>query len=178
MTAEEILTKLQASFPGLVKAEAPVKDYPTWTVPAPSVRAVFERLRSEFSFDYLDMVTAADWSGPVSPKGYPQSPAPAAVPAAAAPAASARDVFELVYIVSALSAGTKLCLRCEIPRKEPSVSSLYGVFMAADWQEREVYDMYGINFEGHPNLKRILTPETQQGYPLRKDYEHLADNFD
>ena len=180
MTAEEILTKLQISFPGLVKAEAPVKDYPTWTVPAPSVRAVFERLRSEFSFDYLDMVTATDWSGPVSPKGYPQSPAPAAAPAAAAtaPAAFARDVFELVYIVSALSTGTRICLRCEIPRKEPAVSSLYGVFMAADWQEREVYDMFGIHFDGHPNLKRILTPDTQQGYPLRKDYEHLADNFD
>ena len=74
MTAEEILTKLQGSFPGLVKAEAPVKDYPTWTVPAPSVRAVFERLRSEFSFDYLDMVTATDWSGPVSPRATRNPP--------------------------------------------------------------------------------------------------------
>ena len=63
MTAEEILTKLQASFPGLVKSEAPVKDYPTWTVPAESVRAVFERLHSKFLFNYLDVVTATDLSG-------------------------------------------------------------------------------------------------------------------
>lgn len=178
MTAEEILTKLQAAFPGLVKSDAQVKDYPSWTVPAQSVRAVCERLRSGFSFDYLDVITAVDWSGPVSPKGYPQSPA-AAAGAAAAPAAGARDVFEMVYIVSAISTGLRLCLRCELPRKEtPSVPSLYGLFMAADWQEREVYDLFGIHFEGHPNLKRILTPETQAGHPLRKDYEHVPDRYD
>jgi len=177
MTADEILAKLQASFPGLVKSEAPVKDYPTWTVPAGSVRAVFERLHSKFSFNYLDMVTATDWSGPGNPKGYPQSPA--VTPAAAgAPSATAKDVFEVVYIVSALSTGMRLCLRCELPRKEAAVPSLYGIFMASDWQEREVYDMYGIKFEGHPNLKRTLTQDDQQGHPLRKDYEHVADKFD
>lgn len=177
MTADEILAKLQASFPGLVKSEAQVKDYPTWTVPAEAVRVVFERLHSKFSFNYLDVVTATDWSGPVNPKGYPQSPAVTAG-AAAAPSAAARDVFEVVYIVSALSTGMRLCIRCEVPRKEAAVPSLYGIFMAADWQEREAYDMYGIKFEGHPNLKRILTQDGQQGYPLRKDYEHLADKFD
>ncbi|MBI4801864.1 MAG: NADH-quinone oxidoreductase subunit C [Elusimicrobia bacterium] len=180
MTAEEILTRLQASFPGLVKSETQVKEYPTWTVPAQSVRAVCERLRSEFSFDYLDVVTATDWSGPVSPKGYPQSP-PAAREAAGAAAAggAGRDVFEMVYLVSALSIGMKLCLRFEISRKEgASVPSLYGIFMAADWQEREVYDLFGIHFKGHPNLKRILTPEIQVGHPLRKDYEHVPDSYD
>ena len=194
MTAEEILTKLQASFPGLAKSDAQVKNYPTWTVPARSVRAVCERLRSRFSFDYLDVITAVDWSGPVSPKGYPvsSSPGPGITPPPH-PSSAGRDIFELVYLVSALSAadsargprqasvttGMKLCLRCELPRKgTPSVPSLYGLFMAADWQEREVYDLFGIHFEGHPNLKRILTPETQQGYPLRKDYEHVPDSCD
>ena len=177
MTADEILAKLQVSFHGLVKAEAQVKDYPTWTVPAGEVRQVFERLHSKFHFDYLDVVTATDWSGPSNPKGYPQSPA--VTPAAAgAPSAAAKDVFEVVYIVSALSTGMRLCLRCELPRKEAAVPSLYGLFMAADWQEREAYDMFGINFDGHPNLKRILTQDGQQGYPLRKDYEHLADKLD
>lgn len=177
MTADEILAKLQASFPGLVKAEAPVKEYPTWTVPAASVHQVCERLHSKFSFDYLDVVTATDWSGPPNPKGYPQSPA---VPAAAAPAApaTARDIFEVVYILTSLSAGLRLCLRCEVPRKEASVPSLYSIFRAADWQEREVYDMFGIRFEGHPNLKRILTQDAQAGHPLRKDYEHTPDKFD
>ena len=177
MTADEILTNLQASFPGLVKAEVQVKDYPTWNAPAGSVRAVFERLHSKFHFNYLDVVTATDWSGPVSPKGYQQSP-PVAAGAAAAPGPLAKDIFEMVYLVTALSTGMRLCLRCELPRKEASVPSLYGIFMAADWQEREVYDMFGIKFEGHPNLKRILTQDGQQGHPLRKDYEHTADRFD
>ncbi|MDP2865346.1 MAG: hypothetical protein Q8O90_03795, partial [Elusimicrobiota bacterium] len=119
MTAEEILTKLQASFPGLVQAGVQVKDYPTWNVPADSVRVVFERLHSKFHFNYLDVVTATDWSGPVSPKGYPQSPAVTAG-AAAAPGPLAKDVFEMVYIVSALSTGMRLCLRCELPRKDAS----------------------------------------------------------
>lgn len=169
---------MQASFPGLVKAEVPVKEYPTWTVPAESVHAVFERLRSKFAFDYLDVVTAIDWSGPVDPKGYQQTPA---VPPAARPAvpATAKDIFELVYIVTSLSTGLRLCVRCELPRKEgASIPSLYNLYHAADWQEREVYDMFGIHFEGHPNLKRILTQEGIQGWPLRKDYAHVPDKFD
>ena len=51
-----------------------------------------------------------------------------------------------------------------------SVPSLYGLFRGSDWQERETYDMYGINFDGHPNPKRLLMPEDWRGWPLRKDY--------
>jgi len=57
-----------------------------------------------------------------------------------------------------------------LPRENPSVPSVYWIWKAADWQERETYDMYGIVFEGHPNLKRLLMPEDWVGYPLRKDY--------
>ena len=53
---------------------------------------------------------------------------------------------------------------------ELSVPSLYGLFHGADWQERETYDMFGINFEGHPHPKRLLMPEDWKGWPLRKDY--------
>ena len=169
MPAEEIFADLRASFPGLVKSGAQVKAYPTWDVPAGSLCAVCDKLRTKFSFDYLDMVTAVDW--PAS-----SSPAPAAP--SAAPTAAGRDIFELVYVLSALSTGVRICLRCEIPRKAPSARSLYGLFLAADWQEREIYDLFGIHFEGHPNLKRILTPETQQGHPLRKDYVHVPDIYD
>ena len=177
MTADEILTNLQASFPGLAKAEAQVKDCPTWTVPAGSVRLVFERLHSKFHFNYLDVVTATDWSGPVSPKGYQQSP-PVAAGAAAAPGPLAKDIFEMVYLVTALSTGMRLCLRCELPRKEASVPSLYGIFMAADWQEREVYDMFGIRFSDHPDLRRILLTDDFVGYPLRKDFPLKGVDFD
>ena len=57
-----------------------------------------------------------------------------------------------------------------LPRDNPKVPSVYWIWKAADWQERETYDMYGIVYEGHPNLKRILMPEDWVGWPLRKDY--------
>lgn len=57
-----------------------------------------------------------------------------------------------------------------LPRDNPIVPSVYWIWKAADWQERESYDMYGIIYEGHPNLKRLLMPEDWVGWPLRKDY--------
>ncbi|MGD1872663.1 MAG: NAD(P)H-quinone oxidoreductase subunit J [Mastigocoleus sp.] len=57
-----------------------------------------------------------------------------------------------------------------LPRDNPTVPSVYWIWKTVDWQERESYDMYGIFYEGHPNLKRILMPEDWVGYPLRKDY--------
>ncbi|WOD38633.1 NAD(P)H-quinone oxidoreductase subunit J [Nodosilinea sp. E11] len=57
-----------------------------------------------------------------------------------------------------------------LPRHDPRVPSVYWIWKAADWQERESYDMYGIIYEGHPNLKRLLMPEDWVGWPLRKDY--------
>lgn len=57
-----------------------------------------------------------------------------------------------------------------LPRHDPRVPSLYWIWKTADWQERESYDMYGIVYEGHPNLKRLLMPEDWVGWPMRKDY--------
>ncbi|MBW4660150.1 MAG: NAD(P)H-quinone oxidoreductase subunit J [Drouetiella hepatica Uher 2000/2452] len=57
-----------------------------------------------------------------------------------------------------------------LPREDPRVPSVYWIWKGADWQERESYDMYGITYEGHPNLKRLLMPEDWVGWPLRKDY--------
>ena len=61
-------------------------------------------------------------------------------------------------------------LKVFLPRDNPRVPSVYWIWKAVDWQERESYDMYGIVYEGHPNLKRILMPEDWVGWPLRKDY--------
>jgi len=58
---------------------------------------------------------------------------------------------------------------CELPPTE-KLTSIAGIYVGADWMEREVYDMFGIEFEGHPNLKRILMPEDYQGFPLRKAF--------
>ena len=61
-------------------------------------------------------------------------------------------------------------LKIFLPREAPKMPSLYWIWKTADWQERESYDMFGIVYEGHPNLKRILMPEDWVGWPLRKDY--------
>ncbi|MBT9314780.1 NAD(P)H-quinone oxidoreductase subunit J [Leptothoe spongobia] len=64
----------------------------------------------------------------------------------------------------------ELRIKVYIPRDNPKIPSVYWIWKAADWQERESYDMYGIIYEGHPNLKRLLMPEDWVGWPLRKDY--------
>ncbi|MEA5465912.1 NAD(P)H-quinone oxidoreductase subunit J [Leptothoe sp. PORK10 BA2] len=61
-------------------------------------------------------------------------------------------------------------IKVYVPRDKPTIPSVYWIWKAADWQERECYDMYGIIYEGHPNLKRLLMPEDWVGWPMRKDY--------
>jgi len=62
-------------------------------------------------------------------------------------------------------------MKAKVPRAEPVVASLCEVWPAANWQEREVYDLFGITFEGHPDMRRMLLPEDFVGHPLRRDYE-------
>jgi NADH-quinone oxidoreductase subunit C len=78
--------------------------------------------------------------------------------------------FEVLCRVENLDAGTALMLRTSVPRNEPACPTLTGVYRGADWMERECYDMFGIRFEGHPDLRRILLAQDWEGYPLRKDY--------
>lgn len=86
--------------------------------------------------------------------------------------------LEVVYNLSSVATKYRLKLKVILPRWKddkvgslPEVPSVSGVWAIADWHEREAYDMYGINFSGHPNLVRILCPEDWVGYSLRKDYE-------
>jgi len=78
--------------------------------------------------------------------------------------------FEVVYHLNSLTKFHRLRLKAQIIGDEPSIATLTGVWKTANWLERETYDMYGINFEGHPDLRRILMPEEFQWHPLRKDY--------
>jgi NADH-quinone oxidoreductase subunit C len=80
------------------------------------------------------------------------------------------DTFEVVYHLYSLKKNHRVRLKVEIPASNPSIDTVTNVWKTADWHEREAYDMFGIIFEGHPNLERILTPEGFEGYPLRKDY--------
>jgi NADH-quinone oxidoreductase subunit C len=103
--------------------------------------------RDEEKFDMLSDLTAVDW-----PKREKR--------------------FDVVLNLYSFAKNERLRLKARAGDGE-QVPSTVGVWLAADWLEREVFDMFGIVFSGHPNLKRILLPDEWQGYPLRKDYDIL-----
>lgn len=79
--------------------------------------------------------------------------------------------MEVVYNLYSIPFDAHLMVKVVLEREKPSVPSLTSIWKAADWHEREAYDLLGINFEGHPDLRRILMPADWQGFPLRKDYK-------
>src|SRR5262245_3088789 len=83
---------------------------------------------------------------------------------------NARDRFGVVWGLTNSATGERLFLKTYINEPDLTLSSAFPLWKGADWLEREVFDMYGILFEGHPNLKRILMPEQYTSFPLRKDY--------
>ena len=96
------------------------------------------------TYDYLVFVTAVD---------YPE-----------------KKIIELVYFLRSVSNKNSIMLKVELDRESPKIASVAGIWPAADWHEREVFDLFGVTFIGHPDLRRILLPEDWDGYPLRKDY--------
>ena len=188
MTQEELLTKITAKLPQLERHAVQVKDYLTMKLNSgDDVIAVASSLKRDLGFDYLEIVTAVDWLGPVNPDGFIRNPNPnvflpeGATPQnfpGATPNFTYRPNFEVLWLFGNLVEKAKIFLRLEIPRDNARVPSLCGLFKAADWQERETFDLYGIRFDGHPNLTKILTPDFTAGHPLRKDYVHVKDKDD
>ena len=105
---------------------------------------VLKRMKDDEGFDYCVDVTAVHW-----PKREEQ--------------------FDVLYILYSFAKNERVRVETTIKESE-SVRSAFGLWPTADWLEREVFDMYGIRFDEHPGLKRILLPEEWTGYPLRKDY--------
>ena len=188
MTQEELLSKLSAKLPKLEKAAVQVKEYLTMRLrSAEDLLPAARTLKYELGFDYLEIVSATDWLGPVKAEGYIRNPNPIVfLPEGATPQVmpgptpgfAYKPVFDLLWVFGNIPERARLCLRLEVPREKARVPSLAGLFKAADWQERETFDLMGIEFEGHPNLARILTPDFIQGHPLRKDYVHVKDRYD
>lgn len=78
--------------------------------------------------------------------------------------------FEVVYQFYSLKHRHFFRIRAEVPEEDPSIDSIQPLYLGADWHERECFDLFGISFRGHPDLRRILMPEDWEGHPLRKDY--------
>jgi NADH-quinone oxidoreductase subunit C len=105
-------------------------------------------LKEEAGFDQLAELGAADYLN------YP----------------GARDRFGLWYILVNITTGERIIIRTFLNEPNLDIASVFSLWKGADWMEREVYDMYGIVFIGHPDLRRILMPEEFTSFPLRKDY--------
>ncbi len=81
-----------------------------------------------------------------------------------------QDCFEVVYHLFSTAFKKNIIIKVKLERENPIVESLCGIYSAANWHERETYDLFGIIFKDHPELERILLPKDWIGYPLRKDY--------
>jgi NADH-quinone oxidoreductase subunit C len=140
------ITALQSAVPGAVEhVSFYVGD---WTVIVPASKLLetcrFLRDTPEFAFDFCSDVTATDW--PTRPQR-----------------------FDVVYCLYATRYHWRVRLKVRAAELDP-VPSVSGIWPAANWLEREVYDLFGVNFTGHPDRRRILMPDDWQGHPQRKDY--------
>jgi NADH-quinone oxidoreductase subunit C len=81
-----------------------------------------------------------------------------------------KDRIEVVYVLYSMQHHHRYTLKCRLPREAAVIQTVETIWAVANWHEREAYDMFGIVFEGHSDLRRILCPDDWEGYPLRKDY--------
>jgi NADH-quinone oxidoreductase subunit C len=130
------------------EARGPVYHVPGAWVPAARLLEICRVLRDDaaFALDYCSFVSAVDW---------PQD-----------------GQFEVAYHLYSMSARHALLLKVRVPRDAPRVPSVTGIWSGANWHEREAYDLFGIVFDGHPDLRRIMMTEDWIGHPLRKDYAY------
>ena len=145
--ANPVLQKLRAFAPEAIKDIQDFRGELTMSIVARDLRRICEFLREApgLSFRFLSDLTAVDH--------YPNEPR-----------------FEMVYHLFSFENSSRLRLKTQVVGTDPKVASLVPVWPAANAFEREVFDLFGINFEGHPDLRRILLPEDWEGHPLRKDY--------
>lgn len=142
----ELIQKLSTQFPGLTTSE--FRDETRLVTPVNSLHRLLEELKQQHGFDLLVDITCVDYLE------Y----------------RDAKDRFGLVYLLANTETAARLTVRCFVNDPAPSVPTVVDLWEGANWMEREVWDMFGIQFTGHPDLRRILLPEEFTAHPLRKDY--------
>jgi NADH-quinone oxidoreductase subunit C len=148
VTHEETLARLREHFGAEAFTTSEFRDNRRIHVAPDRLLDVLGYLKVDLGFDLLVDVSAADYLH------YPD----------------AKDRYGVWYILVSVSTGQRLYVKTFVNDPEPAVPSVYPLWHGADWMEREVYDMYGIVFDGHPDLRRILLPDEFTAHPLRKDY--------
>jgi len=146
MEAQQIFARLEQQFPGMVHDFKGEVAEPYLNVDAAAIVDVCRFLRDDgaLKFEVLSDLTALDW-----PK---------------------EEKIQVVYHLYSYGQKQQIVLKVDLPRDNPKVATLEGVWKVANWFEREVFDLFGVIFEHHSDLRRIMLPEDWTGYPLRKDY--------
>jgi NADH-quinone oxidoreductase subunit C len=148
MDHDALLASLQQANPGVQFEPAPTIDlHTTVYVPRDDVHAVARVLHDhpDLAFTFLAELTAADF--------WPREPR-----------------FELVYLLVSIAHRARLRMKVRLNAEDAHAATVCDVWPAANWLEREVWDLFGIVFDGHPDPRRLLMPEDWTGFPLRKDY--------
>jgi NADH-quinone oxidoreductase subunit C len=118
------------------------------------------KARDDLGLIFFSWLSAIDWSNDVEVGDPPEE--------------EVDERFEILCTVADLSAGNRVTLATDAPKVDPSIDSLVGVFPGANWHEREAFEMFGIDFRGHPELKNLYLLEDFEGNPLRKSYPLLS----
>jgi NADH-quinone oxidoreductase subunit C len=145
MTCEEALASLEKSLGEKIQNKTEFRGETTYTIPAANLREIAKFCRDELSFDYLIDITSIDNS-------------------------SEEPRFEIVYELYSVSLGAHLRLKLRVSEAAGSVDTVSDIWPTANWHEREIYDMMGIKFDGHPDLRRILMWDGYPFFPLRKEF--------
>ncbi len=141
LSGKDIASKIEEKFPGSIVESG--KDFLILNSDSLLTVAVYLKDNSDFDFNYLNYITAVDYF----------------------------SYFEIIYQFTSLEHNHSLLVKVRCyDRENPVLPSVFGLWQGADFQEREIYDLMGVRFEGHPNMKRIALWEGFQGHPLRKDY--------
>jgi len=147
MSPKQIAEKLKQKFGDAITASLPEDKHPRVHTTAAHWRSLAEVLRNDaqLDFDFLLCLSGVDYV--------------------------TDDQLCVVYDLRSMTHRHEFAVKVYMDRKDPRLASVMDLWPAADWHEREAFDMFGIIFEGHADLRRILLPEDWVGYPLRKDYE-------
>jgi len=146
MIQPDRLEALRRAFPELQTSE--FRGQTRVVVPLEKLRKLLQALKEQFGFDLLVDITCVDYLH------YRAAP----------------DRFGMVYILTNTETNERLIVRSFLGETDPVVPSVVDLWAGANWLEREVWDLFGIRFEGHPDLRRIVLPEQFAAHPLRKDY--------
>ncbi len=147
MEREALLQAVTAKFPqAQVVVSEPATQLPEVKVSLDQFRPLMEWLHGgELALDYPMCMTAVDFLE--------------------------EKKIVCVYHLYSMRSGDKLVVKCDLGRDKPSIPTVSDLWRGCEWFEREVFDMFGVNFEGHPDMRRIMMTDDWVGYPLRKDYK-------